>query len=612
MNRQLRYTCLPVAARNIIWLKCLALTACVVGGLSPLRAENVVVVQQRDEKFQLLRNGEPYFIRGVGGDQNLELLASLGGNSIRTWGSENLATVLDEADRCGLTVCAGLWLGHEKHGFDYQNLHDVTRQIEHCLKTVRQHKDHPALLMWGIGNEMEGDGQNPAIWYAVNHIARECKRVDPNHPTMTVISELGENKLRCIEQFCPKIDVVGVNSYGGAPTLAERYRQAGVRKPYVLTEFGVNGPWEVAATGWGAPVEPSSSAKAKCYLRNYRKAVQEAEGACLGSYAFLWGAKQETTATWFGMLLPDGSRLGAADAMAVAWTGSRPANYCPVVASVQIDATDGLQPGQEIQASMSVHDPEGDPLSVSWELREDNLVVGTGGDAQAEQQLIEGVVREDGANATVTVPQWGGYYRLFAYVRDDKGGAAVANVPLRVDGPRRLTPSPKAVLPYSLYAEGSEDSVYAPSGYMGNTAAIRMTPDHGQDPHSGDRCLRVEYLASDQWGGVLWQSPPNDWEGAHPGGLDLTEAAALEFWARGAKGGEIVNFLVGGDRGSQPYHDTARAELKEARLTAAWQKQRIPLNGLDLTRIKTGFGWSVAGQGGPVTFFLDDVRFVAQ
>ena len=62
--------------------------------------------------------------------------------------------------------------------------------------------------------------------------------------------------------------------------------------------------------------------------------------------------------------------------------------------------------------------------------------------------------------------------------------------------------------------------------------------------------------------------------------------------------------------GQQKYRDSAKAELKDVRLTKAWQKMRIPLEGRDLSRIKTGFGWSLAGQGSGVTFYLDDIRYV--
>ena len=65
------------------------------------------------------------------------------------------------------------------------------------------------------------------------------------------------------------------------------------------------------------------------------------------------------------------------------------------------------------------------------------------------------------------------------------------------------------------------------------------------------------YTTNDNWGGVLWQSPANDW-GDQPGGLNLTGAAALEFWVRGAAGGEKVNFVVGAIGKDKPYHDTAK------------------------------------------------------
>ncbi len=195
------------------------------------------------------------------------------------------------------------------------------------MATILRFRDHPALLMWGIGNEMEGyeKGDNAAIWSAVNNIASMVKKLDPNHPTMTVIAEIGGDKVKNVHRLCPDIDVVGINSYGGAATIPQRYRKAGGVKPYVLTEFGPPGKWESPKTSWGAAIELSSTAKAEAYRRAYQLAVRGAEGLCLGSYAFAWGHKQEATATWFGLFLPDGSRTGAVDVLtrALDWE-SRP------------------------------------------------------------------------------------------------------------------------------------------------------------------------------------------------------------------------------------------------------------------------------------------------
>ena len=66
---------------------------------------------------------------------------------------------------------------------------------------------------------------------------------------------------------------------------------------------------------------------------------------------------------------------------------------------------------------------------------------------------------------------------------------------------------------------------------------------------------------------------------------------------RGDQGGETVNFVFGVLDGNQPYRDTAKGELKDVKLTKEWNNMTIPLRGLDLRQIKTGFGWSLAGQG---------------
>jgi hypothetical protein len=44
-------------------------------------------------------------------------------------------------------------------------------------------------------------------------------------------------------------------------------KAAGWTKPFAITEFGVNGFWEVGKTDWGAPYEPTSQEKGRSFLR---------------------------------------------------------------------------------------------------------------------------------------------------------------------------------------------------------------------------------------------------------------------------------------------------------------------------------------------------------
>ncbi len=357
----------------------------------------------------------------------------------------------------------------------------------------------------------------------------------------------------------------------------------------------------------GGPRELTSTRKAEAYRQTYRKAIAGSP-QCLGSYAFLWGNKQEATATWFGLLLPDGSKTAAVDVLTELWSGGSPANRCPEVTPIVLEGPEQVDPGATIHASLTASDPEKDQLSYSWVLQRE-AVYGAGGDAEAAPPTFaDAITKTDGGRVTVRMPKDGGGYRLFAVVRDGHGGAATANVPLYVKGPVSKPLARAATLPLTIYDEADTPATYVPTGWMGNVKAIQLDPKCADDPHEGKTCLRVTYQDTKDWGGVVWQSPPNDW-GDLPGGYDLSGAKRLTFWARGAHGGEIVSFEFGLIAADKPFHDSAKGKLDRVTLTDEWTRYTIDLLGKDLSRIKTGFCWVVAADGKPITFDLDDIRF---
>ncbi len=390
-----------------------------------------VRVVKTEKGFALDRAGSPFTIRGVGGFSYLEPLKARGGNSVRTWGSDDLEATLDRAHALGLTVTVGIWLGQPRQGFNYHDPASVRRQAEGVRNAVRRYRNHPAVLMWGLGNEMEGDGDDPEIWKAVNDLARIAREEDPNHPTMTVVAEVGGKKLENYRKYCPDVDILGINSYAGLASLPKRLKQAGYDRPWVVTEFGPPGSWEVAKTPWNAPIEPDSSAKAEMYLKDC-EALNQAN--CLGGYAFLWGNKQEATATWFGLFLPSGESLGAVDSLTRSWTGQWPKNRAPRIARVESGAA-GKQvaPGETMKANLVAEDPDGDPLTVRWEVRSESNDRRQGGDREAEPPAHpEAFVEARGMEFAFKTPAAEGAYRVFVYVYDGKGHAATANLPFFV------------------------------------------------------------------------------------------------------------------------------------------------------------------------------------
>ncbi len=387
------------------------------------------------EGWELQRNGEPYFIRGAGGHKRLQALVDAGGNSIRTWGANNAGEILDHAHELGITVTVGIWLQHERHGFDYADSDAVANQLAEARGFVEQHKDHPALLMWGLGNEAEGDGENPLVWKAINDVARMTKEIDPNHPTMTVIAEIGGEKIPNLKKYCPDIDVLGVNSYGGAPSLGQRISEAGLGRPYVIAEFGPLGQWEVGKTPWGVPIEQDSTQKAKYCAEGYNYSIVGQPGRCLGGYVFNWGSKQEVTPTWYSLFLDDASSTETVDVMTRFWTGAWPENRAPQIQDLQVVDIDlnQVKAGARCISRVTAQDPDGDELNFQWVVQSETTDRRTGGDfEQAPPTHPDAILENNGRGAVFKAPETPGGYRLFVYIRDGQKHVATANVPFFV------------------------------------------------------------------------------------------------------------------------------------------------------------------------------------
>jgi len=396
--------------------------------LATMPAPVKVEVRQTSEGWQLLRGGKPYWINGVGGTDQLELLVKSGGNSMRGWGTETAAQDLEKMRPLGITYTVGVWLSH-KGDMNYDDPAAVKKQLENVKKDVARLKDHPNVLMWGLGNEMENGNDTPALWKAIGEIAKEVKALDPNHPTMTVVAEISEQKIKHIQTYAPDIDVLGVNSYGGLPSLPERLKQAGWTKPYIVTEYGPLGPWEVGKTPWGAAYEPNSSEKARFYAGNYAHSIAGNKSQCLGAYAFLWGHKQETTPTWFGLFLPTGEPTGAVDVLQHAWTGKWPSNLAPEILAFEAKVADG-----KVTAQVVARDPEGKDLAYSWEIRPEIGRTGYAGEGEKTPAVLAGLTHDaKGPQLSCPAPKDKGAYRLYLKVVDPSGKAACANMPFRIE-----------------------------------------------------------------------------------------------------------------------------------------------------------------------------------
>jgi hypothetical protein len=86
-----------------------------------------------------------------------------------------------------------------------------------------------------------------------------------------------------------------------------------------------------------------------------------------------------------------------------------------------------------VHATLSASDPENDASDSHLDAQREAEQFGTGGDAEkAPAQFPEAITRSDARSASISLPKPPGLYRLFAFVHDDHGGAATANLPVRV------------------------------------------------------------------------------------------------------------------------------------------------------------------------------------
>lgn len=396
-----------------------------------------VTLETIDGVPTLVREGKPYYIKGAGGQEHLDLVVQLGGNSIRTWSIDDTRKVLDDAHARGLTVMVGMWVGHERHGFDYNNQAAIRRQYDRFEAAVKELKDHPAVLLWGIGNEVDLFYSNTKVWDAIQDIAAMVHRIDPNHPTTTVTAGIDSMEVHLIKTKAPDIDFLSVNTYGDLYKVHDNIRKWGWTGPYLISEWGPTGHWEVEKTRWGAPYEQTSEEKAEVYRSRYADHIYKYKNeGLLGSYVFLWGQKQETTETWYGLFDNQGRPTRALDMLQLNWSGALPEDQAPILTSLVIQGEEVI-PGSglyyqdtRIQASLQVHDLNEKKLDIEWSLLPEATDTKAGGDAEKALDAINGFLRNEGTDGVeVIIPNREGGYRLFVKVTDKGGKVAYANVP---------------------------------------------------------------------------------------------------------------------------------------------------------------------------------------
>jgi hypothetical protein len=199
-------------------------------------------------KRQLLIDGLPLHIKGIcwgptpKGQRNTpdyngtiaqdaDLMQRAGINAVRTYDARILDDfVLDSLWEKGIWVVPTV----------YANGGDDPSVV---VEAVNAFKDHPAILMWTIGNEWNYNGIYAGLskWKAVeklNEAARLIKENDDKHPVATIYGEVPDYD---VYYAMKDVDLWGINSYRGIShgNLFWDYERR-YEKPMFMGEYGAD------------------------------------------------------------------------------------------------------------------------------------------------------------------------------------------------------------------------------------------------------------------------------------------------------------------------------------------------------------------------------------
>ncbi|MGS2719553.1 glycoside hydrolase family 2 TIM barrel-domain containing protein [Paraglaciecola aestuariivivens] len=415
-----------------------------------------VKVVKNGAQYSLTVNGQPFTVKGVGlgykNDQQIKALKAAGGNSFRTWDLKHIEQELAMAKKLDLMVAVGIRTGKELTGFDYNDQAAVAKQFERVKAAINQYKDHPNILIWVINNEpnlLFDENEklvevNPKVYSAMGDIIDYIHQVDPNHPVTFSLAGANPRHIQQVVEHAPNIDIIAVQTYGDLVTLPEAMAKSKVDKPFMVTEFGPMGHWELPTTNWGREIEEPSAVKAAGMAKRMQDVIlNDKTGKIIGSFAFFWGQKQERTPTWYGMFNETGEQTARIDELTRLWTGQYPANRAPLSSEIRINgqlATQSLRlaANQIAQVKVLVSDPDQDPIRHEWVLMREVTKRSQGGHFEAKPaeipiKIITTNVQDKWIEMTFKVPPKPGEYRLFNYAYDGKNKVGNANFPFLVE-----------------------------------------------------------------------------------------------------------------------------------------------------------------------------------
>ena len=273
-------------------------------------------VQISDGK--LMVNGQPFFVKGVAYgptpigysyaynfiadsgiyNRDFPLLRAMHCNVIRTWTKITSTGFLDAAYNNGVDPIYVI-MGFYIEPYNVSNPTYRVAIVNEFREYVRTYKDHPAVLMWAPGNEIDyeinkiwPDNENRIKdWYTLlNELAKTAYEVEGNayHPVITSNWEIifiGEPSVGSDDNSMSFLDAWGATSFRGRSFEGLFHYYSGKSsKPLLITEFGIDA-WDTVNQ---AEDEATQADYAAALWDEIVEASDVALGGCVMGYSDVW------------------------------------------------------------------------------------------------------------------------------------------------------------------------------------------------------------------------------------------------------------------------------------------------------------------------------------
>lgn len=403
--------------------------------------ERTVYVAKNEHGYTLMRNSLPYKIKGAAGSAAyIESLAKAGANTIRVYDTINLKSVLDKALDNNLTVAVDIPLAtYQSMYYKSQSARDSA--MWNITNLVNAHKNHPALLFWMLGNEiqfpsdyfLDQSERNFVSFY--NSLVKKIHELDPNHPVSSSIASIAKKRIFSLLRKSPDLDFISINIFGQIHQMESQISKLSPfwDGPFLISEWGPEGPWAHRKTLWNATIEYSDAQKAKEIETIYTKYLNLFPNRNLGDLVFYWGEKQESTHTWFSLLDAKGRISNMAHCVANYFQSpTADLDKLPRIENMFLNTKNShaniiLEP-KSLCSAMVEYQPI-DSLKITWEIMVEGWNVVPD---QAEKKPKSFLLAENSDCIEFKAPQQRGPYRLFVYLYDTNQNFTTANIPFYV------------------------------------------------------------------------------------------------------------------------------------------------------------------------------------